>query len=748
MTKLTDIKAQKQVMISRISGSGAMKIRLSEMGFVVGQPVKMLYSSPLGNPIVYEVMGSRIALRQEEAKLIETTAIGIDSTNKNIQTAHQPFTETQQHDKEFEPTNLRFDGCNASGGCAGCSGCNKAQPLNTLPDEDEITLAIVGNPNCGKTSFFNAVSGGHEHTGNYSGVTVRSVIGKIKFEGKKIRIIDLPGTYSLKAFSPEEAFVIRELQKGDIDAVINIIDVTNLERNLLLTFQLKELNLPMVGALNMFDEFNNSGSSIDISQLTQRLEIPLVPTVARKKEGIKETLRAAIATAEQSRATKKRENTLHPVFKQDHTARYAGIHRLLQGIYQRKSGKATHVTAALDKILINRFLAYPLFFVLLWFIFWTTFAVGQYPMEWIDGAVGWLSNTLESHMSEGLLRDLIVDGVLGGVGSVIVFLPNILILYFLISILEDSGYLARAALLADPLLNKVGLHGKSFIPMLMGFGCNVPAIMATRTIENNKNRIITMLIIPLMSCSARIPVYIILAGAFFPRQADLVVMGLYLLGTTTALVVAWLMNRLFMRNQQTSFVMELPPYRMPGAWSVTRHAWEKGRQYLQKMGGIILIASVVIWALGYFPRQDGALTATAQQEQSYMGQIGRAIEPVIRPLGYDWKMGVGIIAGVGAKELMVSTLGVLYNCSEDDAAAENVEDASKTRLAQTLSQNTTSEAALSYLVFALFYFPCLATIVAIAGESGKWKWALFTAGYTTALAYTMAFITYKIAFLF
>ena len=748
MTKLTDIKAQDQVMISRIAGSGTMKARLSEMGFVVGQPVKKLYSSPLGNPIVFEIMGSRIALRREEAELIETTATPLDATQTKTNTSHAPHTPEQQKEEGFETAEIRFGGCNSAGSCSGCPGCNKEEPLNTLPEEDEITLALVGNPNCGKTSFFNAVSGGHEHTGNYSGVTVRSVIGKIKFEGKKVRIIDLPGTYSLKAFSPEEAFVIRELKKGHIDAVINIMDVTNLERNLLLTLQLKELKLPVVGALNMFDEFNESGSSIDIAQLTQRLEIPLIATVARQKEGIKETLRAAIAQAEQSRVAKNTAHNALPIFKEDNTARYAGIHRLLQGIYQRKQGKATQITDVLDKVVTNRFLAYPLFFLLLWFIFWTTFTLGQYPMEWIDSGIGWLSSMLESNMSEGLLRDLVVNGALGGVGSVIVFLPNILILYFLISILEDSGYLARAALLADPLLNKVGLHGKSFIPMLMGFGCNVPAIMATRTIENNKNRLITILIIPLMSCSARIPVYIILAGAFFPRQADLVMMGLYLLGTTTALVVAWMMNRLFMRNQQTSFVMELPPYRMPGAWSVTRHAWEKGRQYLQKMGGIILIASVVIWALGYFPRQDGALTDTAQQEQSYMGQIGHAIEPVIRPLGYDWRMGVGIIAGVGAKELMVSTLGVLYNCSEDDAAAETVEDASQTRLAQTLSQNTTSEAALSYLVFALFYFPCLATIVAIAGESGKWKWALFTAGYTTILAYTIAFITYKIAFLF
>lgn len=780
MLRLSDIKAGEEVIISHIKGSGAFRARLSEMGFVEGKTVKKIFSAPIGNPIVFELMGSKIALRREEARNIHVTN-DVNNVQRHLSDADAPKMYSHPSDSTVQVPAA----CNM-----GCPGCNNKKS-DTSTKEGEITIALVGNPNCGKTSLFNAASGGHERTGNYSGVTVSCIVGHIKFEGRAVKIIDLPGTYSLRAFSPEEAYVAHELESGQIDAVINVLDTTNLERNLLLTLQLKERNIPIVGALNMFDEFEQSESTIDIERLSQRLDIPLCPTVARQKKGIAELLRQAIELADQHIAlhrsgvkghnhiancctdtehcchhctnqtnTNQKNRTIDAAVKSEAEAcpctcrehedadRYAHITELLQGVYEKKNGKIEHITSLIDRVCSNKWLAYPLFILIMWFIFWLTFTIGQYPMDWIDSGVAWFTAYCQELIPQGVLQALVCDGILGGVGSVIIFLPNILILYFLISILEDSGYLARAAMLADPLLNKLGLHGKSFIPLLMGFGCNVPAVMATRTIENAKSRLITMLVTPMISCSARIPVYVVFAGAFFPQNASTVMLALYALGILMTLFVAWVFSKMFMRKMESHFVMELPPYRLPNSVAVIRHTWEKGRQYLHKMGGIILVASMVIWALGYFPQSNDTLSESEQQEQSYMGQIGHAIEPIIRPLGYDWRMGVGILAGVGAKELMVSSLGVLYNCDAEDAEVESTEEASQTRLAQVLSQHTTPEAALSYMIFALLYFPCLATIAAVKGESGGWKWALFTAAYTTVLAYVMAFAVYRIALLF
>lgn len=774
MAKLSDAAAGKDVVISHVAGSGAFRARLSEMGFVTGKTVRKLFASPTGDPIVFELMGSRIALRRSEADNISTTG---------------PGEEPAPLPDEADGT----DGKNESGGgvqwplplCTGhshaaCSHCGcsrQCRPADMPARTDEITIALVGNPNCGKTSLFNAASGGHERTGNYSGVTVSSIVGQLTFEGRKIRLVDLPGTYSLRAFSPEEAYVARELESGRIDAVINVLDTTNLERNLLLTLQLQERNIPLVGALNIYDEFEESGSRLDTDRLSQRLGMDFVPTVARRGKGIDTLLRKATELADRHIALHRNGIEGHnheagcchtsehhcpqcgaaitgaapcpcPERELEDSERYARIDGLLSGIYEKQSGRAARITAAADRILTHRWLAYPLFAAIMGFIFWATFTLGQYPMDWIDTGVAWLTDLCSRQMPEGTLRDLVCDGILGGVGSVIVFLPNILILYLFISLLEDSGYLARAAMLADPLLSRLGLHGKSFIPLLMGFGCNVPAVMATRTIENHKSRMITMLVMPLMSCSARIPVYVIFAGAFFPRHAVAVMLGLYLTGIVMALLAAWVLSRLFMRDAESHFVMELPPYRRPHLQGVLRHTWEKGRQYLHKMGGIILVASVVIWALGHFPRGGADLTEAQQQEQSYMGRLGHAAEPLIAPLGYDWRMGIGILAGVGAKELMVSTLGVLYNCAETEDGTELSDAEESSRLSQVLAQNVTPEAALSYMVFALLYFPCIATIAAIRSESGSWKRALLAAAYTTALAYVMAFAVYRLAALF
>lgn len=753
--KLTEIKNDECVFIAQIEGSGSFRARLGEMGFVKGQHIKRLFASPIGNPIVFEIMGSKVALRRHEAACIDVVR-----RVEEVPAQEAGSSEPSETDPDFR--------IRKHAGHCHCESGTKVRPTFKASDE-VITLALVGNPNCGKTSLFNAASGGHERTGNYSGVTVSSVVGNIEFKGRKIRFVDLPGTYSLRAFSPEEAYVAHELETSKIDAVINVLDATNLERNLLLTMQLKERNLPLIGALNMFDEVEKSQSFIDIPQLEKKLNMRLIPTVARNKKGIEQLLDEAVKLADQHQAALVENRSCaqhtpeecqhsfdHPT-KEHHEAcpckqreeddamRYARIRSLLEGVYQRKKGKADRTTALLDRIFATKWIAYPLFFVLMWFIFWATFVIGAYPADWIDQGISWISGMLEGNMGEGPLRDLLIDGIIGGVGSVIIFLPNILILYFFISILEDSGYLARASMLADPILNRLGLHGKSFIPMLMGFGCNVPAVMATRTIENHKSRLVTMLVIPMMSCSARIPVYVVFAGAFFAAYASWVMLGLYLFGLLMAVFVAWVFNRIYHPEQDTHFVMEIPPYRLPSWTGVFRHTWEKGRQYLQKMGGIILVASIVIWALGYFPRPDHEMSEAEAQEQSLMGQIGHAIEPVIRPLGYDWRMGVGIMAGVGAKELMVTTLGVLYNSPEEDTEAGTAEEASQTRLAAALQEHTSPEAALGYMVFALLYFPCLATIAAIAGESGKWKWALITAGYTTGLAYVMAFLVYRLA---
>ena len=447
-------------------------------------------------------------------------------------------------------------------------------------------------------------------------------------------------------------------------------------------------------------------------------------------------------------------------------AKYAFVQGALAETYQPNEGRRKRhtVTDKIDAVVTNRWLAFPVFIILLYVMFQGTFVIGEYPMIWIEWIVEHVAAFVSSVMSDGWLKDLVVDGVIGGVGSVLVFLPNILLLYMFISLLEDSGYMARAAFIMDRLMHKMGLHGKSFIPMIMGFGCNVPAIMATRMIESRKSRLITILIIPLMSCAGRMPVYILIAGAFFPRHAGLVLLGLYALGIILAVLAAKVMSRFF-KDDDLPFVMELPPYRVPTAKSVFRHTWEKGRQYLQKMSGIILVCSVVIWFLGYFPNHDAYDSVQEQQEHSFIGYIGKAMEPALEPLGFDWRMGVGIVAGVGAKELVVSTLGVMYADEQPvgelstwiepqtppAAEADNVSSSAvadtgaETRLQKALVRSVTPAGALAYMVFILLYFPCIATFIAIKNEAGGWKWAIITAVYTILLAWLAAFITFNLA---
>ena len=418
-------------------------------------------------------------------------------------------------------------------------------------------------------------------------------------------------------------------------------------------------------------------------------------------------------------------------------AKYGFISGALKETFTDNHLEQAQTTKVLDAIVTHRIWGYPIFFLFMYLMFEGTFVLGEYPMMGIEWLVGQIGDLIRNNMSEGSLKDMLVDGIVGGVGGVIVFLPNILILYFCISLMEDSGYMARAAFIMDKIMHKMGLHGKSFIPLIMGFGCNVPAIMASRTIENRKSRLITMLINPLMSCSARLPIYLLLVGAFFPNNASLVLLSIYAIGIFLAVLLARLFSKFLVKGDDTPFVMELPPYRMPTAKSIFRHTWEKGAQYLKKMGGIIMIASIIIWFLGYYPNHEAYETVAEQQENSYIGQLGRAIEPVIKPMGFDWKLGIGLISGVGAKELVVSTLGVLY---VDDPEADEASLAERIPI--------TPLVAFCYMLFVLIYFPCIAALAAIKQESGSWKWALFAACYTTGLAWLVAFSVYQIGGMF
>ena len=804
--KLSELGTGERGVIVKVSGHGGFRRRIREMGFVRGNKVKVILNAPLRDPIEYEIIGYKISLRRAEASNIEVIS---ESEAKKLLTEREalPALETDDEYLEREMTSLAAE------------------------RRKEIRVALVGNPNCGKTSLFNMASGSHEHVGNYSGVTVDAKEGLFEYGGYHFRIIDLPGTYSLSAYSPEELYVRKNLVEDTPDVVVNVVDASNLQRNLYLTTQVIDMDLRVVMALNMYDELTAKGDKLDIKQLGYLLGMPIVPTVSRTGEGINDLFDKVIqiyenqdphlarhihinhgSELEQSiRAIKdllkkntdirykystrylsikyleddkeidgvvealpNRDEIISVRFREQNRikeilnssissamidAKYAFVQGALAETWEPYQGKRRRntVTEKIDAFVTNRWAAFPLFFIILYLVFDGTFVLGEYPMRWIEWLVSTFGSFVASVMQDGWLKDLVVDGIIGGVGSVLVFLPNILLLYLFISLLEDSGYMARAAFIMDRLMHKIGLHGKSFIPMIMGFGCNVPAVMATRTIENRKSRLITMLIIPLMSCAGRMPVYILIAGAFFPKNAGLVLLGLYALGILLAIVAAKIMSAFF-KEDDLPFVMELPPYRIPTAKSIFRHTWEKGRQYLQKMSGIILVCSMIIWFLGYFPNHNAYDTVQEQQEHSFIGYIGKAMEPVLKPLGFDWKMGVGIVSGVAAKELVVSTLGVMYADDQPvTVAPESVGDSSleaasesvaETRLQRALVKSVTPAGALAYMVFILLYFPCIATFIAIKQEGGGWKWAILTAVYTIILAWVAAFITFNIASLF
>ena len=778
---LSDLNTGEKAVIVRVNGHGSFRKRLIEMGFINGKEVRVVLNAPLRDPIEYEIIGYKVSLRREEARQIEVV------TEEEAREALQ----TDEHLQAL-PGDLEEE-----------DRLRRALAHVAEERHHNIRVALVGNPNCGKTSLFNIAAGAHEHVGNYSGVTVDAKEGHFHYKNYDITLVDLPGTYSLSAYSPEELYVRKNLLETMPDVVLNVVDASNIERNLYLTTQLIDMNLRLVIALNMFDELEHKGDRLDVKQLGYLLGVPICPTVSRDGRGIPELFDIIIKIYEQSDPHLARhihinhgaelEKSLRRIqpfiahnesLKAHYSTRYLTIKYLeedkdieklladmpnIQDISDARAEEqqrirellgtsaesaivdakyafiqgALALTDKIDAIVTNQWAAFPIFVLLLWFIFWATFTVGQYPMDWIDAAVAWLGEKVGSLMADGWVKDLVVDGAIAGVGSVLVFLPNILILYFFISIMEDSGYMARAAFIVDKLMHRIGLHGKSFIPMVMGFGCNVPAIMATRSIESRKSRLVTIAIIPFMSCAGRLPIFVLFAGAFFPQNPATALLGIYLLGIVLAILSALLIGR-FVKDDDLPFVMELPPYRIPTAKAIGRHTWEKGRQYLEKMATTILIFSVALWALGYFPRHEGA-TRAYQQEHSYIGTIGKAIEPVNEPLGFNWKMDVGLLAGVGAKELVISAMGVTY--AQDGEEYENVEDSDDTALQAALKATVPTAAALAFMVFVLLYFPCIATFVAIKNETGKWRWAILLCIYTILVAWVFAFAAYRLGLL-
>ena len=783
--KLSELKTGESAVIAKVYGHGGFRKRIVEMGFIKGTEVQVVLNAPLQDPVKYKVMDYEVSLRRAEANLVEVV--------------------TQEEAEEWRKNQPAIPGIVAE-------DCDFRHAVAEARGK-HILVAFVGNPNCGKTSLFNIAGNAHEHVGNYSGVTVDAKVGNMKFEGYTFDIVDLPGTYSLSAYTPEELYVRKYIIEKTPDVIINVVDASNLERNLYLTAQLIDMDVPMIMALNMYDELRESGHTLDINQLGTLLGVPIVPTVGRTGEGVKQLFHEIIEIYEGKQKTFRHIHINHgtllekmiervevlirknPEPHQNYSGRFLAIKllendRQVEGIvkmlanadeiikernrcqeeikqeleddsegaitdakygfvqgalkecFEKKTVYKRMLTRRIDAYVTNRYLGFPIFMALMFLTFFCTFTLGQYPMDWIDSGVGWLSDLIGSHMDDGPLKDLLVDGILAGVGGVIVFLPNIMILYAFISWMEDSGYMARAAFIMDKIMHKMGLHGKSFIPMIMGFGCNIPAIMATRTIEDRKSRLLTMLIVPMMSCSARLPVYIIVIGAFFPKHQALTLFTIYLIGIVMSVLMAKLFNKFVVKGESSPFVMELPPYRLPSAKSVARHTWEKGKQYLKKMGTIILAASIVVWALAYFPHHDD-VTKEQQMEQSYIGQLGKAVEPAIRPCGLQWKEGVSLITGVGAKEIVASTMGVLYaNNAEDVEAAEESDSSHLSKVLAT--SGMTPLAAFAFLVFVLLYMPCLPACIAIKHESGKWKWALFTAFYTTCLAWICATLVFQI----
>jgi len=831
--RLSELKKGEVAIITKVLGRGAFRKRILEMGFVKGKKISIVKGAPLKDPIQYKIMDYEVSLRKSESSLIEII--------------------TESEIKTLEP--LKY------------SGTISEEILETTAIEkgNTINVALIGNPNCGKTTLFNYASHSKAQVGNYAGVTIDTHKAEFSQDDYKINITDLPGTYSLTAYTPEELFVRKHIIDTNPDVVINVVDSSNLERNLYLSTQLIDMDIKVVIALNMYDELEQKGAKFDYESLGKMLGIPIIPTVSSKGKGVNElfkkvidvyenkdeyvrhihinygqVIEKSIKTIQQqikidsnqfltdkvssrflavkliekdqdaidivancpnnieiAKTTSEEVIKLEKTLKTDSEtlitdAKYGFIAGALKETYTEGAVGRRKNTEIIDTFLTHKVWGFPVFIFFMWLMFQTTFTVGSYPMDWIDSLVGLISDLVSNNMADGMLKDLLVDGIIGGVGGVIIFLPNILILFFFISLMEDTGYISRAAFIMDKLMHHLGLHGKSFIPLVMGFGCNVPAIMATRTLESRNNRLLTILINPFMSCSARLPVYILLIAAFFPDSPGTILFSIYLIGILLSVIVAIILKKTIFKLEEVPFVMELPPYRLPTLKSTLAHMWSKAAQYLQKMGGIILIASILIWALSYFPREvnfskdysalitqtentfnaklaeatkiekakvevekESAITKLELEkeaerfEDSYIGRMGHFVEPAIKPLGFDWKMGVSLITGMAAKEIVISTMGVLYQAEADaDENSDALIDKLKTQTYHSGDKKGekvfTPLIAFCFMLFILIYFPCIAVIAAIKKETGAWKWAIFSMVYTTVLAYLISFSVFQI----
>jgi len=801
--RLSEVKNKETVIITKVLGHGSFRKRITEMGFVKGKEVTVIKNAPFNGPIEYKILDYNITLRRSEANLIEVVS----------QAEAQNFI-SQNFEGVIDYENLK---------------------ISAKEKEHTINIALVGNPNCGKTTLFNFISGSKEHVGNYSGVTIDAKKATFTNNGYHFNIYDLPGTYSLTAYSPEEIYVRNFIMEETPDIVINVVDSSNLERNLFLTTQLIDMDIKVIIALNMYDELLKNEVKFDYVSLSKLIGIPIIPSVSSKGQGIQELIEKtievyedrdpivrhihinygleleesiqilrkkiklekpitdsissrflAIKLLERDKQTsdsllsypnyheieKTAQNEIkriESIYNEDSEtvitdAKYGFISGALKETYKQRRKNTIKTSEKIDKILTNSILGFPIFFLSISLAFFATFKIGAIPMHWIENLISFISQHISELLPEGMLKDLIINGIIDGTGSVLVFLPNILILFFFISFMEDSGYMARAAFIMDKIMHRFGLHGRSFIPMIMGFGCNVPAIMATRTLRNPGDRLLTMLIIPFMSCSARLPVYILFITAFFPKNPALVLCGIYFTGILIAFLTAQVLNRTIFRNKETPFVLELPPYRLPTLKNIVIHMWDKASQYLQKIGGVILIGVIIIWALGYFPReiQDSksninelASNQTAQTnnqsqrlQNSYLGQIGEFIQPVMAPLGFDWKMSISLLAGLPAKEIIVSTMGVLYQVDQDhgNVGLSHKLTQEKFISGEKMGENViTLPVALAFLAFVLIYFPCIGVIATIKSESGRLKWALFTVVYTTTVAWLISYFVFLVS---
>lgn len=779
--RLSDLKTGETATVVKVLGYGGFRRRIMEMGFVRGQEVTVILDAPLKDPIEYHIMGYDISLRRKEAEMI--VVMTREEANNLVKSEASTL---------IDSSDIVTQAVHSS--------------------HKHINIGLVGNPNSGKTSLFNTLCGRSEHVGNYSGVTVDAKRGTLNYKGYTIEVTDLPGTYALSAYSPEEVYVRRHLIDNTPDVIVNTVVASNLERNLYLTTELIDISPKMVIALNMYDELERSGAKFDHEALGEMIGIPMIPIVAPSGAGIEDLLDSVISVYENrdprvrhihiGYGTVIEENleALNSDMRQHHNEliahfppryyalkliegdkeiktllesaphydrwakmaerarkdieqaldedietalagqKYGFISGALKETYAAVERKRNTIGDKIDAIVTHRIWGFPIFFALMWFMFFCTFTLGAYPQEWIEAGVGWLYDTVRGLMEDGPFKDMLTDGVINGVGSVLVFLPNIMILYLFISMLEDSGYLARAAFIMDKVMHRMGVHGKSFIPMIMGFGCNVPAVMACRTIECTTSRIITIMVVPFMSCSARLPIYMMIVGTFFTEYAGTALFLLYLFGMIMAIISARIMRRFMFREQEAPFVMELSPYRIPTAKATIRHMWSKCAQYLKKMGGLILIASIVVWLLSYYPRPKQTSEADAPRyEQSYMGMVGQFCQPVFEPMDMEWQATVALMSGIPAKEIVVSTMNVLY-AQPGDAEPESDEELSEdvsNRIANSMSIPT----AVAFLIFSLLYLPCIATIMAIGSEL-NWKWAVGSAIYNTGIAWLIAWVGY------